>query len=49
MRGCGNEYFRRQVGTVLGKEKDIVLPVVMRAVSWQERERAWYKEKNVCW
>lgn len=30
MLSCGNEYLRRQIGIVLGTEKDIVLPVVMR-------------------
>lgn len=30
MHSCGNEYLRRQIGIVLGTEKDIVLPVIMR-------------------
>lgn len=30
MDSCGNEYLRRQIGIVLGTEKDIVLLVVMR-------------------
>lgn len=30
MHSGGNEYLRRQIGIVLGTEKDIVLPVVIR-------------------
>lgn len=30
MHSCGNEYLRRQIGIVLGTEKDIFLSVVLR-------------------
>lgn len=53
MHSCGNEYLRRKIGVVLGTEKDIVLPVVMRdccnvEMFHDRKEKELDTKKKIC-
>lgn len=48
MHSCGDEYLRRQIGIVLGTEKDIVLPVIMRDCFMTGKTKSLMQTKKMC-
>lgn len=46
MHSGGNEYLRRQIGVLLGTEKDIILPVVLRDYFMTGKRKSLMQKKK---